>query len=170
MRALLGLILLVGIFALAAFWQDRWTRGLARARDHQIAHAAPSSGLETGWSRLVLGRPSGADPVVLPDPPTHERAPEGALRQGETQVSPGVGLDSAGPDGQRREYAPDMVYRVRKDDYLGKICKRYYGTARPTVVDGVAEYNELASSDAIREGQMLLLPDLARLLPEEREP
>ena len=68
MRALLGLLILAGIFALAARWQERRSGELRDERSYRYGIPAPDESLGEGWSTLVLGRPSGADPLPAPSP------------------------------------------------------------------------------------------------------
>lgn len=145
MRVLLGLALLLSLFAMAASWQGRWTDGLRRARDTE--HGAPrqAAASEAGWTTLVVGLPSGAEPVapVEIDEPT----------QGATPPEPD------GPVG----FVGDFEYVVRSGDVLGRICNAHYSTAAREVVAAVAAYNGLTSPDQIRVGQVLSLPDQNRL-------
>jgi hypothetical protein len=65
-----------------------------------------------------------------------------------------------------RRPPPNREHTVARGEILGRICQSYYDTARPRVVEAVAAYNDLASANDIREGQVLLLPDLELLFPE----
>jgi len=145
MRVLLGLAVLLSLFAMAASWQGRWTDGLRRARDTE--HGAPSQAAASGagWTTLVVGLPSGAEPVepIEIDVPAAEPVPR----------------EPEGPVG----FVGDFEYVVRSGDILGRICNAHYSTSAREVVAAVAAYNGLASPDQIRVGQVLSLPDQSRL-------
>ena len=66
MRALLLALVLVGLFLLAALGQERWTERLRRTRDLALEHpvSTEEAPLDEGWSLLVVGRPSGTEPLV----------------------------------------------------------------------------------------------------------
>ncbi|MEZ6018254.1 MAG: hypothetical protein R3F49_24365 [Planctomycetota bacterium] len=168
MRALLGLLLLGGLFLSAATWQGRMTQRLReqRALEYGIPKdAASRSDGRAGWSELVLGRPSGAAPL----PPLAR--PEAGLEPG---PEPTPGADSDAPAGTApsaahtgRRYAPDFEYEVQPNDVLGVICQKHYGKGRlRELVPAVARYNDLSSADGIVAGKVLLLPDIELLLGE----
>jgi phage tail protein X len=145
MRVLLGLAVLLSLFVMAASWQGRWTDGIRRARDTE--HGAPDQTAvsDAGWTTLVIGLPSGAEPVA----PVHV----------ETDVPEAVPEELAEPVG----FVGDFEYTVRPGDVLGRICDAHYSTAAKNVVAAVAAYNGLSSPDQIRVGQVLALPDRSRL-------
>lgn len=149
MRALLGILVLGGLFLAAAAWQRSHTRVLREQRrsEYGLPENVEQGRADGEWSLLVLGRPSGAPPLV-----------DGS---GPAAPGPGEGADdgAAAADAPEPEYAPDARYEVLSGDHLGGICQRHYGTARPALVEAVARYNALASPDAIRAGSILLLPD-----------
>ena len=155
MRALIGLVVLGTLFVMAASWQSRMTSELRGTDPSDTTWPTRPTG-EEGWSRLVLGRPSGADPLLVVESvaPTTTFSPAGVPR----------------PVTSRRNRHPasagDRVHRVRPNEVLGKICQEHYDV-RPlaAVVEAVATYNDLASPDDIREGE-LLLPDPAVLFRE----
>jgi len=163
MRALLGLLLLGGLFLSAATWQDRMSHQLReqRARVHGVPEdAVRRAEVRAGWSELVLGRPSGRP--ALP-----------ALREVERELPPLADSLSeedsarAAPPGtnDRARYSPDFEYVVRPNDTLGTICQKHYGKGRlGVIVPAVARYNDLAKPDAIGVGRVLLLPDVELLL------
>lgn len=157
MRALIGLVVLGTLFIMAASWQSRMTSELRQDRSQRYNVADDSAPGQEGWSRLILGRPSGADPlrVLESGGPAVTFSPE---------VTPGPPTPDPEP---AYRYRGDRVHRVRSNEVLGKICQEHY-EVRPldAVVAAVATYNELASPDDIREGQELLLPDPAALFPE----
>ncbi len=145
MRALLGLLILAGIFALAARWQERRSGQLRDERSFRYGIPAADESLDEGWSTLVLGRPSGADPLP---------APLALTARESTREYQGPPL----------EYGPEYRHTVLKDQFLSTICAQHYGNVKPRLIEAVAAYNDLASPDDIREGQVLLLPDVELLL------
>lgn len=149
MRALLGILVLGGLFLAAASWQKNQTRSLRAQRRAEYGLPTDASEVHASaeWSVLVLGRPSGAPPLPGAGRPRGEAAPP---RQG-----PAPDDDAGGS----AAYARDTAYEVRSGDYLGGICGRHYGTSKPALVEAVARYNKLASPDSIRAGDRLLLPD-----------
>ena len=66
MRALLGLLVLGMLFVMAGSWQSRTTRRQhdARARSY---NTSSDTSLGGDWSRLLVGRASGADPLPVPE-------------------------------------------------------------------------------------------------------
>lgn len=188
MRALIGLLVLGCLFVMAASWQNRTTAELQSRRS--LRYAAPADAAENdtaGWSRLIFGRPSGAEPLPIPEAALRPDPPWPGTGQGtdvgsasfdtEPQGSnPGRDSDSLPPDGIRPvgieatvapRYARDFEYVVRPNDSLGIICQKHY-KERPLLklVEAVALYNDLKSPDAIREGKTILLPDAAVLFPK----
>ena len=112
-----------------------------------------------GWSRVVLGRPSGGVP--------HGSNAEDALESDARE-----NLQAAAPDGAHPAAAPgtkipskdppaaelDAEVTVQAGQTLSEICRERYGTASLDLVQAVARYNHLTGPDAIREGQRILLP------------
>ena len=159
MRALIGLLVLGSLFVMAASWQNRTTSQLRDRRAQRYGIPSDSIASPAGWSRLVLGRPSGADPLALPEPPPGVHLDgEGGHGAGGTLVDGGGGL------GPRRLIPSDFPYTVQANDVLGVICQKHYDV-RPLepVVKAVATYNDLASPNSIRSGDVLLLPDASIL-------
>lgn len=150
MRIIIGLLILGSLFLMAALWQQRITDGYNQER--RLRHGMPASQdmRGEGWARLVLGRPSGEPSLQVPEDLTPMTPP------------PGEAQPSAPPP----EYPPDYEYVVSAGDVLGRICQAHYDSAHPLVqvVDAVAAYNDLRANN-IREGQVLLLPDLGILFP-----
>lgn len=155
MRALLGLLVLAGLFLGAATWQSRMTDRLRAQRALEFGVPADAVGrgeVRAGWSELVLGRPSGAPPLAKPvaaEPPP----------------GPVPGADEVpGPGPPAKRYAPDFEYVVRPNDVLSVICQKHYGKGRlRELVPAIAKYNDLATPDGIVAGRVLLLPDVALL-------
>lgn len=147
MRTLLPLLVLGTLLILAGEWQSR----------NKTAPEAPEAGrradlreadLDGDWDLLVLGRPSGAEPLRRPESP----AP-----------APDVGRQEP-PQPAPLPVPSDTRYVVRPNDALGLICQTHYDV-RPlsSVIKAVAEYNDLDSVDSIQSGDVLLLPDPAVL-------
>jgi hypothetical protein len=158
MRALLGLLVLGTLFVMAASWQNRTTRRQhdARARSY---NTSSDTSLGGDWSRLLVGRASGAEPLAVPDDVSSGPDPEGDVPAPPPSVDP--------PVQPEKRYAPDRVHIVQPNEVLGTICQAQY-EVRPLheVVARVARYNELPSPDAIRVGMKLLLPDPAVLFAD----
>jgi len=161
MRALLGLLLLGGLFLSAATWQGRTTERLREQRALEFGvpkDAASRREGRAGWSDLVLGRPSGQPP--LPPLP----APEAPAT---LDPAPGGAAEASAPTAGEPRYAPDFEYVIRPKDVLGVICQKHYGKGRLSkIVPAVAAYNDLPTQDAIVVGKVLLLPDVKLLLGE----
>ena len=150
MRALIGLVVLGTLFVMAASWQSRMTSELRKDRSRRYNVADDSATGQEGWSRLILGRPSGVDPLLIPEP-------QGPAASFSPQLAP----PSAAPEpAPAPRFRPDRVHRVQANEVLGKICQEHY-EVRPlaAVVDRIAKYNDLDSPNDIREGQELRLPD-----------
>lgn len=162
MRALLGLLLLGTLFVMAASWQNRTTKGRhdERARRFNMSDAT----FDEDWSRLLVGRPSGGEPIPVPE--DYAPAPNVLGDPLPPEVGDDPGWTPTPPPAPTR-IPPDRVYVVKSGEVLGSICQREY-EVRPLhlVVDKVARYNDLASPDAIREGLELKLPDPAVLFPD----
>ena len=151
MRALIGLLILGSLFVMAASWQNRTTSQLRDRRAQRYGIPSDSIASPAGWSRLVLGRPSGAEPLALPELPPDFR-PADDVNDGPTDPVPGPDMPALIP--------ADFAYTVHSNDVLGTICQKHYDV-RPLarVVRAVATYNDLSSQDAIRSGDVILLPD-----------
>ena len=151
MRALIGLLVLGSLFVMAASWQNRTTSQLRDRRAQRYGIPSDSIASPEGWSRLVLGRPSGAEPLALPELPPDFRPvdDDSGARTAQELPSPNPMLIPA-----------DFSYTVKSNDVLGTICQKHYDV-RPLarVVRAVATYNDLSSQDAIRSGDVILLPD-----------
>ncbi|WP_145196994.1 LysM peptidoglycan-binding domain-containing protein [Planctomycetes bacterium Poly30] len=185
MRALIGLLVLGCLFVMAASWQNRTTAELQSRRSLRYAAPADAANADTaGWSRLILGRPSGSEPLPIPEPPPSLRPGSSmdfldgsATYRGGEEGSAGVASRSAVDPSSIRpvgveatvapRYARDFEYIVRPNDSLGEICRKHYDE-RPLhkLVEAVALYNDLKSPNAIRVGKTILLPDAAVLFPD----
>jgi hypothetical protein len=153
MRTLLGLLILGGLFLMAAAWQRNQTKELRAQRSQRYGIPEDPSGEKPGWDSLVLGRPSGAQPI-----PTAEQL--GPAWESWTGPDDDIQGDARPP--VQQEYR----YEVQSGDVLSRICSQHYSTSRASLVKAVARYNGLSSPDAIRAGKILLLPDPG-LLAEE---
>jgi hypothetical protein len=163
-RLLLGGLVLVVLFLAATLWQRSWT---SAARSERTAARGGPSAVENdvpaGWSRVVIGRPSGAEPFRGSGPAIpsgSSNAPnEPALHPTATPAPPPTAQPPP-PQAQANEVI------VLPGQSLSTICRGHYGTARTEVVEAVARHNRLASADSVREGQTLDLPPLEQLLPK----
>lgn len=174
---------------MAASWQNRTTAELQSRRSLRYAAPADAADNDTaGWSRLIFGRPSGAEPLPIPeqalraDTPWPGSGSVDAGAQGEGLAGDEYDQGAPPPDGNPApnelrsvgfestiapRYARDFEYVVRANDSLGVICQKHY-EERPLLklVEAVALYNNLKSPDSIRAGDTILLPDAAVLFPK----
>jgi len=178
MRALLGLLFLGTLFVMAASWQSRTTRSQHDARANQYNRSSDAS-FDEGWSNLLVGRHSGGEPIQVPEGygdlgaggqvvgnmPGGGRGAAPLTRPGGDRPAPGSSPGpSPGPSTPR--IPPDRVYVVQNGDVLGSICQKHYERPPHQLVDLVAEYNDLSSPNAIREGLELRLPAEVVFFPE----
>jgi hypothetical protein len=155
-RFLLGVLLLVVLFLAAATWQKHWTsQARAEQRAARGSGVAPAADMGDGWSRVIIGRPSGSEPHV---PPGQARAPEA---NAPVVPAPAPAQPPAPAPG-----ATAHAWTVEPGQSLSLICKLHYGSARLEIVEAVAKHNGLASPDLVREGQTLDLPPIDVLLPQ----
>ena len=167
MRLLFGVLTLLALFAAAALWQRSWT---TEARSDRApfpgAGGATAAGSGDGWSRVVVGRPSGGEPYANgPESAPAPRAP-GVLDTGvHAQPAPAPPAPDAAPP--PTEPAADAVVDVQAGQTLSEICRIRYGTARPALVLAVARYNHLAGPDEIKEGQRIRLPEAGKLAEKD---
>ena len=168
MRALIGLLILGGLFIMAASWQNRMTSKIMVDRSTRYNVPSDSVGTDEGWSRLVLGRGSGADPLPVPEAVSGSRGLANAPANITRRAAPERGGPAAHPPAPPKEQIPpDRVYVVRSDDVLSKICQAHYDV-RPLheVVERVARYNDLVNANAIKAGDELRLPAARALFPD----
>jgi hypothetical protein len=181
-RLLLGALALAGLFAGAWWWQRGFTAA-ARVERERLRSGAGSGSAgdrregEDGWGRVVVGRPSGAEPVE-PRPQADPARPGDAGRTGQAvtgdaaappphpdrEAEPPGGPTGAGGN-QPGATAQEFRMVVQPGQNLSSICRVHYGTARPELVRAVARYNQLASEHDLRAGRTLLLPPIEKLLP-----
>jgi nucleoid-associated protein YgaU len=151
MRLLLGLLILGGLFLVAANWQENLRSSVLKTRRLERgipSHGDPPDNGEDGWATLVLGAPSGAKSIrpknaAPPESITRDPAPEPVTPQ---PLPPTI--------------QPDQERTIAPRDSLSRICEQHYGTSRPRLVQALARYNGLSSPNQIRVGATLLLPDL----------
>ena len=188
MRVFVGLSLLAMLFWMASTWQSRQTERIRRERDQkhgtlQAQTSTPGDGQpqpqsSASWSTLILGRPSGVEPIARRAAPPEPGRRGASARTDPRQ--PGTGaqalpIEASAPHGgsapNSGEGAPpaQVDYRVRRGDSLSMICADFYGTERGSFANlsqlarAVALYNGMKNADELQQGQVLKLPALARL-------
>ena len=167
MRLLLGALILLALFSAAALWQRTWT---SEARSERApfpgAPGAASTGAGDGWSRVLVGRPSGGEPYATTSEGGSEAASQ-AIHESDAVAQPNERPTAPQtPPEHPPETAGDAVVDVQAGQTLSEICRVRYGTARPGLVLAVARYNSLAGPDEIREGQQIRLPAAEKLHEE----
>jgi hypothetical protein len=169
-RILLGIAALVLVFGLSTLWHRSELRRLHAGSSSGAVHAAPPREHAPGWGEVIVGRPSGAEPVFV-EPAAPPLSAARRLRP------PGRGAgDSADgevpaktlPDGNERKHPRDWELEVRDGDVLSRIVRVHYGRVSPELEQRLAEYNGLSSPDKLRVGQTLYLPPEERLLEDPR--
>ena len=148
MKGLLVLLTLACAFGLAALWQKEKLRELQAAR-HEAAQVAdgvlaptPSGALPEGKGVIIVGRPSGADPVLVPEP---QLVPE-------PEVNP-----------EPESNPVDFELEVRPGHTLSGIAEKVYGSAAQNLIQRLAEYNDLTHPDDLSAGQTIYLPSIEKL-------
>jgi len=147
-KGLLVLLTLACAFGLAALWQKDKLHELqaARLEAAQVAEGTlaptPSGALPEGKGVVIVGRPSGAEPVFVPPTTTAHAAdaipePASSLAGFELEVMPGQTLSG--------------------------IAQIVYGSAARTLILRLAEYNDLADPDDLSAGQTIWLPPIEKL-------
>ncbi|HEV8111537.1 MAG TPA: LysM domain-containing protein [Planctomycetota bacterium] len=150
MRLLLGGLLLVVLFLAATTWQKHWTSQARAERSAARGSGVPAADdLGDGWSRVIVGRPSGSEAHV---PPAQAQVPAANA--------------PVAPSPTTAEATAATSWTVEPGQSLSLICKAHYGSARLEIVEAVAKHNGLASPDLVREGQKLELPPIDALLPK----
>lgn len=162
MRLLLGFLFLVTLFAGALAWQRHFGASALAARAAAEASAAQpvpndvppaARPYPSDWGRVIVGRPSGAEPIVVANEP-HVAPPEPARAQ-----APAV-AKAVEPAPAAREFE----LTVQAGQTLSSICEAHYHSARPALVAALARYNKLADASRMRAGQKLKLPPESELL------
>ncbi len=164
MRLLAGFALLLALFGAAALWQSetlarmREERTLAQLEDRGVSERVAAAGLPPGWGLVVLGRPSGAEPVA---------APRGSLSPEAAQIGPPPTfegpVDAEAWIRERSATLPDFELDVKPGQTLSQIALDHYGQCPEELVRQLARYNGLESPDALRAGDSILLPEAERL-------
>ena len=174
MRAALGVLFLILLFATAALIQDRWQKRTMSERpglliQPEVAPDRSTVALERtreGWATLMIGRQSGAEAIVAE--PIHEPEPE-TFEDSEWEEplphSEELDEEPFQPEGPARP--ADYVVTLDPNLTLSEICQEFYGTGAPKVYTRLAEYNGLDDPNAVRQGQKLYLPATLELLLEE---
>ena len=160
MRAAIWIAVLFAAFVLAWQLQDRWASARRAERDAAYSRVAlEGTEIPQGFGRVVIGEPSGAEPILVQEPPAKTSDSAATTR------SPTSGGAQIGAIIPRSASESSALHRhvVRKGESLSKICAAFYGTARKDVVEAVARANGLTNAGAIREGQDLVLPTLDEL-------
>lgn len=158
MRILVGLTLLFLTFGLAAWWQRRTLNEMRLQRGAASGVTSVEAERLPGWGELVVGEPSGADPVERPLPPT--ATDSGAAGRGEGQRGGGERAGGA-PGGVVQPpptYPPPYELRIRSGQRLWSLLERHYGHVGPGLVQEIADYNGLADANVLEVDQLLLLP------------
>lgn len=156
--------MLLTLFAWAAVWQKSWTAEVRAERDESWSAdtradtARPD--LRSGWSRVIVGRPSGAEPLDAPPRSTMASVPNELRKElpkatptGETNVTPLI---------QEREF--ELV--VQRGQSLSKIAQAHYHSSRNDMLQALTAYNKLKDPGSLREGERILLPPIEKLLPK----
>ena len=181
LRILIGLAGLFSVFALAWLWQERNIEQSRRIRDDApdlLAKAvdtdtsgqpavSPLAHLDPGWGRIVLGRPSGAEPTPRPEPiessdPQSETAPSDPPGSEDSPTDePG---EPTAPNPVPSKWPADQELIVRPGQSLSKIIAGAYDRSTPELVTKLATYNGMENADKLRVGQKLLIPSKDKLL------
>lgn len=171
MRLLIGVLVLLTLFTAAALWQRSSAaaaRSMRAAPPENASDPRAESPAGDGWSRVVVGRPSGGEPYRAPAGSAPAGGPR-TERTGPVEVPPSP---APPPEPPTRKPPPspereaDAVVTVAAGKTLSEICREHYGTAPLDLVLAVARHNQLAGPDEIRAGQELRLPPLATVLPK----
>ena len=136
-----GVLVLLGLLVAAVLMQ-RNLRSKALEERHRAREAAQH---EDGWSRVIVGNPSGAP----------------LLGEGTPELPPPVGATLPTPPPPR-----DKTLVIETGMSLSRICEEHYGSSKGGLLEALAAYNGLESPSAIRVGQELLLPPRDKLAPK----
>ena len=176
LRILIGLAGLFSVFALAWLWQERTIEQSRRIRDdapnvlakaesagvkQNPPHPSPLAHLPPGWGRIVLGRPSGAEPTARLEaiaPPADPGVPAIDQPDSPTVEPPHEPLPAPST------WPSDQELIVRPGQSLSKIIAGAYGRSTPALVSKLAAYNGMENANKLREGQKLLIPTKDKLL------
>ena len=165
MRALLVVLLIFVAFGAALVWQSGTMARLLSEHAERRGVMAGSSGdpatrpVPAGWGTVVLGDPSGADPVEPQAAPGTARALPETVEPGQLLARP---VSTEWSELEARALA-DYEVTVQRGMTLSAVAKAHYGEAPQTLVDALARYNGLASPDEIELGAVLRLPERSKL-------
>jgi hypothetical protein len=146
-KGLLVLLTLACAFGLAALWQKDKLRELhaARLEAAQVADGTlaptPSGALPEGKGVVIVGRPSGVEPLFVPEKP---------LPEGDASPEPETGT-------------VDFELEVMPGQTLSGIAQIVYGSAARPLILRLAEYNDLADPDNLSAGRTIWLPPIEKL-------
>ena len=167
MRILALLVLLAALFGLAWFWQ---TGTLARMRAERAATLGVERGgrrdpafeaLPDGWGVVVIGAPSGAEPVFLERSGRAPSPPSAELEARPEDLAAGASWTEL-----EQRALGDYRIEILAGQTLSSIADAYYGERTRELVESLARYNGLSSADALPVGETLLLPPRERLIGE----
>lgn len=164
MRALLLALTLAGLFFLALWWQERHWAGIRAeqsaiaARQDGLEAPTPSGTLAAGQAVLIVGSPSGAEPVARPASP--RATPRPAARPEQRAADPDQPLH-AGP-------LPEFELVVQPGQTLSGLAHLHYGRHGRELLAALARHNGLSDPHQLRAGAVLRLPPIEVLLPGER--
>jgi len=151
-RTAILLLLLACAFGGAALWQERHVARLERERAEALRAAGgaaplpPQERLAPGEGVVIVGRPSGAEPV-------------------DVSRSQAVGAVAQGKDWERAasERLGDFELEVQPGQTLSQIAHAHYRSHAPELLRALAAYNGLADPDRVKAGQKLRLPPVEKL-------
>jgi hypothetical protein len=161
-RALAGWLCLIALCGLAWYAQAWWADSVRAERERLRAAPKDLQEREQSWGRMLVGRPSGADPIELP-----EFEPAGGGAQPQT---PFLQMPAQEPDATEQPAPTVFEYVVPEGRVLSRICEDFYNSGRSPIPERVAEYNDMRSPDELRAGQKLLLPAWEVLFPGRERP
>ena len=116
--------------------------------------------LDDGWGRVVIGAPSGVDPIERDAPSSNEDTT--VEYEAPQPEQPAPTLSNQPPP----RWPADLELVVRPGQSLSKIAAAEYGRATPDLVERLAKYNGMDNPNKLREGQVLYIPVKGTLLEE----
>jgi LysM repeat protein len=163
-RTVAYLLFFAAAFGLAGFWQSHRLKELERERALAIRiqegelSQTPSGLLAAGTGVVVIGRPSGAEPIGggANDEPAATPVVQ-TPQQPEEQAAPQPAPEQPAP-------LADFELSVEQGQTLSSIAREHYGSASPALVRALAAYNGLADGNALPIGQKLKLPSASVLV------
>ncbi|MFT5287729.1 MAG: LysM repeat protein [Planctomycetota bacterium] len=181
MRILIGIACLLLVFAVSTFWhRTKITELRIETGLEKIVVAAEKRSFRPGWGEVIVGAPSGVEPIhveieaiLIPadarrlTPPPGRRGAQQPLDE-ELARELDIEADEYGaPESELQQAPRDWELEVRSGDVLSSIVRKHYGRVSPDLDQKLAEYNGLSSPDKLKVGQTLYLPTEARLLTGE---